>query len=230
MKLDRFGARNNHSEPPCLAKPILQERKEVLRTQMLTTKSDHPWFAVQTRSRHENVVAAQLQGKGYEPFLPLCKSRRRWSDRIKEIEFPLFPGYLFCRFDASNRLPILVIPGVVQIVGVGKKPVAIDEEEISGIQTAVQSGLPRQAWSFEQIGQRVRVEYGPLSGLEGTLVNVKGRHRLILSITLLQRSVAVEIDESWVSPIFLGPHLNPSAESIPSSASGNYTLNQYLRD
>ena len=98
---------------------------------MFTTKNDHPWFAVQTRSRHENVVAAQLRGKGYEPFLPLCKSRRRWSDRVREIELPLFPGYLFCRFDASDRLPILIIPGVVQIVGTGKKPVAIDEEETS---------------------------------------------------------------------------------------------------
>lgn len=188
---------------------------------MLTTKSHHPWFAVQTRSRHENVVAAQLQGKGYETFLPLCKSRRRWSDRVKEIELPLFPGYLFCRFDANDRLPILIIPGVVQIVGVGKKPVAIDEKEISGIQIAVQAGLPRQPWSFEQIGQRVRVEYGPLSGLEGTLVNVRGRHRLILSITLLQRSVAVETDESWVSPIFPSVHLNRVPESIAKSAPGH---------
>lgn len=187
---------------------------------MLTTKSDDPWYAVQTRSRHENVVAAQLQGKGYEPFLPLCKSRRHWSDRVKEIELPLFPGYLFCRFDANNRLPILTIPGVVQIVGVGKRPVAVDEREISAIQIAVQSGLLRQAWSFEQIGQRARVEYGPLSGLEGTLVNVKGRHRLILSITLLQRSVAVEIDESWASPIFPSVHLNRVAQSIPNSAPG----------
>lgn len=197
-----------------------KNRKEVLRADMFTTKSHHPWFAVQTRSRHENVVACQLQGKGYEPFLPLCKSRRRWSDRVKQIELPLFPGYLFCRFDANNRLPILIIPGVVQIVGVGKKPVAIDEKEISDIQVAVQSGLPRQAWSFEQVGQRARVEYGPLSGLEGTLVNVKGRHRLILSITLLQRAVAVEIDQSWASPIFPSVYLNRVPESVPSSALG----------
>ena len=188
---------------------------------MLTTESHYPWFAVQTKSRHESVVAAQLQGKGYEPFLPLCKSRRRWSDRLKEIELPLFPGYLFCRFDAGNRLPILIIPGVVQIVGVGKKPVAIDEKEISDIQASAQSGLPRQAWSFQQIGQRARVEYGPLSGLEGTLVNVKGRHRLILSITLLQRSVAVEIDESWVSPIYPSVYPNPVPETIPRSAPGH---------
>jgi transcription antitermination factor NusG len=143
----------------------------------------------------------QLQGKGYEPFLPVYASRRRWSDRIKEIELPLFPGYLFCRLDPSDRLPILVTPGVVQIVGIGKNPVPLDELEIASIQTAVQSGLRRQAWPYQQIGQKVRVECGPLRGLEGILLSIKGGHRLILSVTLLQRSVAVEVDETWVSPI-----------------------------
>lgn len=160
-----------------------------------------PWFALQARSRHENAVAMQLQGKGYDPFLPLYKVRRRWSDRIKEIELPLFPGYLFCRFNPSDRLPILVTPGIVQIVGIAKTPVPIEETEIANIRTAVESDLPKQVWPFRQVGQRVRVEYGPLQGLEGLLLSIKGRHRLILSVTLLQRSVAVEVDESWVSPI-----------------------------
>jgi transcription antitermination factor NusG len=166
-------------------------------------KSSHlwPWFALQARSRHENIVATQLQGKGYDPFLPLYKVRRRWSDRIKEIELPLFAGYLFCRFDPADRLPILVTPGIVQIVGIGKNPAPIDEREIANIRTAVQSDLPKLAWPFQQVGQKVRVECGPLRGLEGLLLSIKGRHRLILSVTLLQRSVAVEVDESWVSPI-----------------------------
>ena len=170
---------------------------------MLTTANRQPWFALQTRSRHESVVATQLQGKGFETFLPLYKARRRWSDRVKEIELPLFPGYLFCRFDSRERLPILTVSGVVQIVGVGKRPMPIDEEEVSNIQTAVQSDLPRQAWPFLQVGQRARVECGPLCGLEGILLNVKGHHRLVLSVTLLQRSVAVEVDASWVTPISL---------------------------
>lgn len=182
--------------------------KGFLNTAMLTPPSQHPWFALQTRSRHENAVAAQLQGRGYEPFLPLYKTRRRWSDRIKEIELPLFPGYLFCRLNPCNRLPVLVIPGVVQIVGIGKKPVPIDEEEISHIQTVVRSGLPRCSWPFLQIGQKARVEFGPLRGLEGILLNVKGHHRLILSITLLQRSVAVEVEESSVTPIYESTHVS----------------------
>jgi transcription antitermination factor NusG len=160
-----------------------------------------PWFALQTRSRHEHMVASQLRGKGYELFLPVQKSRRCWSDRIKEIEVPLFPGYLFCRLDPLDRLPVLVTPGVVHIVGTAGKPVPVDEAEIAGIQTAIQSGLAREAWPYLQIGERVVVDQGPLRGLDGILMNNKGQHRLILSVTLLQRSVAVEVDASWVRPV-----------------------------
>src|SRR5713101_4178902 len=118
----------------------------------------YPWFAVQTRSRYENLVATLLRGKGYELFLPIYKSRRRWSDRIKELELPLFSGYLFCRFNPLNRFPILVTPGVVQVVGIGKNPVPVSESEITAIKALVQSGLPSQPWPFLRVGQRVRVE------------------------------------------------------------------------
>ena len=165
------------------------------------TAVSHPWFALQTRCRYESFVAKQLRHKGYDILLPLYECRRRWSDRIKELELPLFPGYLFCRFNPLDRFPIVVTPGVLQVVGIGKSPVPVDDAEIAAIQTAVQSGLPRQPWPFLQIGQRVRVECGPLCGLEGILVDFKGRHRLVLSATLLQRSVAVEMDAAWVSPI-----------------------------
>ena len=137
-----------------------------------------PWFALQVKSRHENTVATILGSKGYEWFVPLYKSRRAWSDRIKEIQLSLFPGYVFCRFDLQHRLPILTT--------------------IAAIQAAVRSGLPSRPWPFLQIGQRVRVGYGPLCGLEGILLYVKGQHRLVLSVTLLQRSVAVEVDDAWV--------------------------------
>ena len=186
---------------------------------MLTTGNDRPWpwFALQTRSRHENVVAMQLQGKGFEPFLPVQKSRRRWSDRIKEIELPLFPGYLFCRFNPLDRMPILVIPGVVQIVGIGKQPIPIDEAEVAHIRTAVQSDLPRETWPFQRIGQKVKIEYGPLSGVEGILLNIKGGHRLVLSVTLLQRSVAVEVDEAWINPV---PVSSPTASRVAYAQCG----------
>ncbi|PYS04725.1 MAG: NusG-like protein [Acidobacteria bacterium] len=159
-----------------------------------------PWFALRVRSQCENSVAAVLAGKGYEWFLPRYKSRRVWSDRIKEIQLPLFPGYVFCRFDPDRRLPIVTIPGFVSVVGMGKSPIPIDDAEIAGIQAAVRSGLPSQPWPFLQIGQRVRINYGPLCDLEGILLDFRGQSRLVLSVTLLQRSVAVNMDAAWVTP------------------------------
>ena len=158
-----------------------------------------PWFALRVRSRHENTVAAILGGKGYEWFVPLYKSRRLWSDRIKEIQLSLIPGYVFCRFDPHGSR-FLRHRRVVSVVGIGKCPIPIDDAEIAAIQAAVRSGLPSRPWPFLQIGQRVRVEHGPLCGLEGILLYVKGQRRLVLSVTLLQRSVAVEVDDAWVVP------------------------------
>ena len=170
----------------------------------------YPWFALQVRSRYEKIVKAHLDGKGYECFLPLYKCRRRWSDRFKEVEQPLFLGYLFCRLNLLNRLPILTIPGVVLIVGVAKTPVAIDENEILAIQAAVKSGLPMQPLQALRIGQRVRIDRGPLCGLEGTLMELRGRHHLVLSVTLLQRSVAVQVEDAGCRPFRrgLGPTPN----------------------
>ena len=159
-----------------------------------------PWFALQVRTRHESFVAEHLDGKGYEYFLPLYKSRRRWSDRIKEIDAPLFPGYLFCRFNPQDRLPILKTPGVTQIVGYSHVPTAVEEEEIEAIRTLVVSGLPNYPHPFLTVGNRVRIEAGALRGLEGILLEVKGKRKLVVSITLLQRSVAVEIDSEAVTP------------------------------
>ena len=161
----------------------------------------HPWFAVQTRTRYENFAAKQLTGRGYDVFLPFYHCKRRWSDRMQEFEVPLFPGYLFCRFNLQDRLPILTTPGVIQIVGIGKTPIPVDEEEIIALQTAVRNGIPRHPWPFLKVGQRVRVEVGPLCGLEGVLLNLKGRYRLVLSVSLLQRSVAVEVDSAWVTSV-----------------------------
>ena len=158
-----------------------------------------PWFALQVRARHEMGVAEHLRGKGYEWFLPLYKCRKRWSDRVKIVDAPLFPGYLFCRFNPQNRLPILKTPGVTYIVGFNGQPAPVDECEISAIQTLLQSGMPSQPWPFLATGDRVRIESGPLRDLEGILVKFKGDHRLILSVTLLQRSVAVEIDSAFVT-------------------------------
>lgn len=166
-----------------------------------TKPTPFPWFALQVRSRREGVIAAHLEGQNYECFLPLYKSKRRWSDRVKEIEQPLFPGYLFCRFDLHNRGPLLMTPGVQQIVGVGRTPMAIEEREIEAVRLALSSGLPNQPWPYIQVGQKVRVNHGSLVNLEGILVNFKGSNRVVLSVTLLQRSVAMEVESAWVSPV-----------------------------
>jgi transcription antitermination factor NusG len=175
-----------------------------------------PWFAIQVRSRYENIVAAFLMGKGYEWFLPSYWCRRRWSDRIKKVELPLFPGYVFCRFDPQDRLPILLAPGLISIVGVGKNPVPVEEVEIEAVRMLACSGLPYQRWPYIRVGQRVRIEHGSLCGLEGILQSFKGRHRIVVSVNLLQRSVAAEIDGAWVVAV---PQCRPLSTNHPSHKS-----------
>jgi transcription antitermination factor NusG len=163
--------------------------------------NDLPWYALQVRPRYEKIIASTLLSKGYEGFLPLYIQRSRWSDRIKEVQLPLFSGYLFCRFDVNNRLPILVTPGVIRVVGIGKTPYPVDEHEIQALQTIVISNLHTEPWSYLNVGQKVRIELGVLAGVEGILIGLKGSSKLIVSVSLLKRSVAVEVDESWVIPI-----------------------------
>lgn len=160
------------------------------------------WYALRVRSRLAWAAAAMLRSKGYEDYLPLYRSRRRWSDRIKHVETPLFPGYLFCRFDPQNRLaPVVTTPGVMGIVGVGKTPIPIPAEEIEAIRRILVSGLPAQPWPLFSVGARVLIEHGPLAGLEGVITNADKVHRLVVSVTLLQRSVAVEIERVWARPV-----------------------------
>jgi transcription antitermination factor NusG len=171
----------------------------------LAQNSDFLWFALHVRTRYERVAATLISGKRYECFLPTYLCRRQWSDRIKEIELPLFPGYLFCRFDPLQRLPILTVPGVISIVGVAKTPVPVDQAEIASLRVLVNSRLDKEPWPYLRIGQAVRIEHGALRGLEGILSHVGGRHRIIVSVTLLQRSVAVELDSAWVTALQQGP-------------------------
>jgi transcription antitermination factor NusG len=159
-----------------------------------------PWFALQVRSCREGWTSGHLVSQGYECLLPKCKVVRNWSDRRKELEQALFPGYLFCRFDPLRRLPILKTPGVIQVVGFNRTPMAVAEEEIQAIQRMMESRLPAQPWPYLEAGDRVRIRAGALRGLEGILISVKGNERLVLSVTLLRRSVAVELDSHSVEP------------------------------
>ena len=160
-----------------------------------------PWFAIRVKSNFEKTASQILHQKGYTQFLPTYRTRNRWSDRIKTVERPLFPGYLFCRFDQQDRLPILVTPGVVNVVGIGKTPMPIPEVEIEAVQAMVRSGLLTTPWPFVSVGQKLVIERGPLSGVEGILQEVKNRYRFIVSVNLLQRSVAAEVEADWVRPV-----------------------------
>ncbi len=161
--------------------------------------SDREWFAVRVRSNFESTVGAMLDYKGVEQFLPTYRERRAWADRMKTIDVPLFPGYIFCRIDPNRRNDVLTVRGVVGIVGSGKVPVAVSPVEIESIRTAVQSHMAVKPCPFLRVGQAARIRSGPLAGVEGILTKVKNAHRIILSITLLQRSVAVEVDSACIA-------------------------------
>lgn len=162
------------------------------------------WFALRVRSRYEKLVATMANGMGFEDFLPVYQSHRRWSDRVKVVELPLFPGYVFCRLNVERRLPLLTIPGVLHFVGIGRVPAPIADAEIAAIQKALQSGLSAEPWPFLEAGHRVRLEAGPLAGLEGILVESPKKDRVVVSVTLLNRSVAVGIERHWVTPLDIG--------------------------
>jgi transcriptional antiterminator NusG len=160
-----------------------------------------PWFALRVRSNYERITVTHLRERGYEDFAPSYKIEKRWSDRTKQIDQFLFPGYIFCRFDPNDRLPILTVPGVVDLVGFGKMPEHIPDAEIERVRRMVESGLLVTPYPYLQVGQAVLIERGPLSGVEGILVDVKGNARLVVSVNLLQRSVSAEIDRHSIRPI-----------------------------
>ena len=162
------------------------------------------WYALYVRSRHERVVESGLKGKGYSAFSPFYRTRRKRVDRIAEVDVPLFPGYVFCFFDSNKRLPILMTPGIVGVVGPGHRPEPVDDTEIASIRTLALSGRPVQPWPFLRSGQRIRLQAGPLIGAEGIFLRIKDECHLVVSITLLQRAVSVVIERDAVLPVFLG--------------------------
>ena len=159
------------------------------------------WFALRVKSRCEKVVAAGVRNKGFDEFLPVHRGQRQWSDRVRSVELPLFPGYVFCRLHPQHRLPVLTIPGVLHFVGTAKGPTPIEDAEIAAIQKAIRSGVATEPWPFLVVGQRVRIKDGPLTGLEGILAGNSKQQRLIVSVAILQRSVAVAIERRWAVPL-----------------------------
>ncbi|MDT8068096.1 MAG: UpxY family transcription antiterminator [Terriglobia bacterium] len=151
------------------------------------------WYVACTMARHEKQVAAQLAGRAIECFLPLYDEVHRWKDRRKTITLPLFPGYLFVRIPLLERLRVQVLPGVSRLVGFGGLPVALDDLDIERLRQGLAT-LRAEPHPFLKLGQTVRVKSGPLSGATGILERYREKFRVILSMDLIQQSVAVEID------------------------------------
>jgi len=163
--------------------------------------AEYPWYALRVRTKFEKTAATLLSRKGYEPFLPTTRVTRRWSDRVKVSEEALFPGYVFCRLDIEKRLPCLMMPNVLEIVGCGKIPQPVPDVEVNSILSLVRSGKLLRPWPFLRVGQRVAIERGPLAGVQGILIAMNDGFRIVLSVELLQRSVIAEVEADWVLPI-----------------------------
>jgi transcription antitermination factor NusG len=153
------------------------------------------------RHQHERQVERLLRVQGWETLLPVYHAQRQWSDRVKQIELPLFSGYVFCRFAMSDRMRIEDTPGVAQIVKFNGLAAPLQDREIAEIEALAASGARLSPWPYLKTGDRVRVEKGPLRGLEGTLLRDAGEARLVVSVELLQRSIAAEVDPSMVVPL-----------------------------
>jgi transcription termination/antitermination protein NusG len=155
------------------------------------------WFALRVRPKHEKTVATNLSKLGFDDYVPLKKVRRRWSDRIKELDEPLFPGYIFCSFTYSDRLRVLNLTGVESIVG------GVNDSEIEAVRRLVASGKPLSHLPFLRIGQCVSIDSGPLAGIRGVVLRDENAWRVVVSVEALDRSIAVEVDrevlEIWPS-------------------------------
>lgn len=158
----------------------------------------YAWYAIQVKTSWEKQAGQLLENKGYEIFVPLRKTKRKWSDRTKELEVPLFPSYIFGRFDAKHRLPILTTPAVFGIVSAGKQLLPVPDEQVDAIQKLVKSGVPILTSPFLKVGQRVVVDGGALDGQKGILTRFKNSWRVVISVDLIQQSVAVEVDREQV--------------------------------
>jgi len=157
------------------------------------------WYALYTCPRHEKRVAEQIERRSISCFLPLYRPVRRWKDRRKELELALFPGYVFVRIALENKLQVLELPGAVRLVSFNGKPAAVPVDEIETLQTRL-SGAKIEPHPYLRTGRRVRVRSGAMEGLEGIVVRRKDRCRVVFSIDLIMRSVAVEVDQDNLEP------------------------------
>jgi transcription antitermination factor NusG len=159
------------------------------------------WYALYTCSRHEKQVAVQLEQRGVELFLPLYASLRRWKDRRVQLDLPLFPGYVFVHIDLRDRVRVLEVPGTVRFVSFHGLPSALAKEDVEQLRSGLSLGIRAEPHPYLTVGRHVRVTRGPLVGMQGILLRRKDRFRLVLSIDLIMRSIAAEVDACDVEPI-----------------------------
>ncbi len=156
------------------------------------------WYAAYTNARHEKCVQKQLQERHIAHFLPTYHTVRLWKDRRKELEFPLFPGYIFVQITGPDRLRVLQVPGVVRFVSFNGRPAALEDIEIESLRNALATGIRAEPHPYLKVGRRVRVKRGPLAGVEGILVRKKDKFRVVISVDLIMRSVATEVEATDV--------------------------------
>ena len=160
------------------------------------------WFAIRTSPRWESLASTELTQRGLETYLPVCRVKRRWSDRTKIMDQPLFPGYLFGRFHLNDRVRVLQAPGVKQILGIGNTPAPISAAELDNLRKLVAANPVMVPWPYLQAGQRIRIDRGPLAGVRGFVVRAGEESlRIVVSVDLLQRSVATEIDRDCIGAV-----------------------------
>jgi transcription antitermination factor NusG len=173
----------------------MQPESNHWRNDKMDVQSSHlRWCAIQVKPRHEVAVATGLRSRGYTGFLPMYRVKRQWSDRRKEIEVPLFTGYVFCKLDMQIPWSIVSTPGVIRIVGSRKEIAFIDDHEIEAVQIVASSGKKAEPCAYAEIGDRVRITSGALTGLEGIVMGHKNNQRLVLSVNLIQSSISVEVN------------------------------------
>jgi transcription antitermination factor NusG len=177
------------------------------------------WYAVHVRAKFEKTVARGIREKGYEEFLPVHCTSRQWSDRTARVEQPLFPGYVFCRAEPTQRPPLVTTPGIIRIVSFGDQLAVIPDRDIDAIRRAVASSPFAKPWPFLSHGQRARIRSGALTGIEGIVVRVNGRCRLVLSVEALCRSIAIEIQADNAEPIDLPI---PTGEAVTADQHAGY--------
>ncbi|MFQ5658567.1 MAG: UpxY family transcription antiterminator [Candidatus Methylomirabilales bacterium] len=168
---------------------------------MYEHNGNRAWYAIRTRSRHEKLVHQQLDSRSVEAFLPLVERRRRWKDRWKTVDFPLFPGYCFARFPYQDRLSVVTAVGVVQVLGINGIATPVPDHEIEAVRQLVTCTLPLDPHPYLKEGMEVEVVRGSLAGVRGILIRKGARARLVVAINLIQQAASVELDAADVIPV-----------------------------